>query len=450
MNDKNSTLPKHASGNVKNNNILTRFFSHNITLMILSFVLAFVIWYIINVNSETDSSVTISNIPVSIELSETAQQEGLEVFGADDLKASVEVSGNRVTVGSLSSDDILVYATQTGSIITPGTYPLSLSAKKTGIKNNYEIVSAVTPSSVTVRVDRRSEVELPIENRISVKDVDSQHYANVTLTPSAVHISGPESQVSRIATAVVFDSITAKSTVKKVKLLDSDGNELNLPLVTTDIDEVEVSVIVQPVKEVGLSLSTVGAPQTMPRFSLNPATVKVTGSQESLDNISDNKIKIGPLDFSTLRNEKYQLSLSLSAPEGCRIISVDSKTKDLKAEASIDLTSYSSKTVACTITASAKGDDDDAAAADPISAYDVKFDSGTIYVEIYGPASALESLDGTKLKAVANFENYLDDVNGDDLLYVPAAPISISFVGKGFEECWVYGTYTAAGNISRK
>ena len=88
---------------MKKTSFLTRLFSHNIVLLIISFLLAFIAWFIINANSETETNVTISNIPVSITLPDTAVEKGFQIFNDTEYTASVEVSGNRVTVGSLIS-----------------------------------------------------------------------------------------------------------------------------------------------------------------------------------------------------------------------------------------------------------------------------------------------------------------------------------------------------------
>ena len=279
---------------MKNNekSILARFFSHNITLLVLSVVLAFSAWFIINMNSETETNVAISNIPVTIELSETAENDGLQIFNGSDLTASVEVSGNRVTVGSLSTSDILIVANQTGSIIAPGTYTLPLSAKKNSMKTNYNIVSSVTPSSVTVFVDRLKEEQYTIENRLSVQLSDSNHYASTSLSQSTVNISGPETQVSQIASVAVVDSITAESSDKwtsqeSLHYFSEDGKELELPLVTADIESVEATITVLPVMNVSLAVDTISAPLNCPKISISPAEIKIAGPSDELDRIDD-------------------------------------------------------------------------------------------------------------------------------------------------------------------
>lgn len=421
----------------KNQNILTRFFSHNITLLILSFILAFTIWFIISVSSETDSNVTISNIPISIELSETAQQDGLEIFIGDDLTASVEVSGNRVTVGSLSSGDITVSAGQTSAIVTPGTYTLPLSAKKAGIKTNYDIVSAVTPSSVTVYVDKRKDIEMNIENRLSVQLEDSKHYANISLSENTVNITGPEAQVKQIDSVVVFDTISAesnetKTVVEKLQYLDADGNTLDLPLITADFDSIEATITVMPIMNVTLAVDTSGQPTDCPSISVTPSTVKIAGAQTILDKIENDTISIGILDFTKLTNGKHELTYDISAPTGCKVISGETT-----ATVTIDLSSYESTTVACKI--SPKID---------TTKYSAELNTSSVEVEIFGPEDKISSLTSSGISVVADFTDLLMDINESNAVSL-SVPLTVTLTS-GYSDCWVYGTYVATANVSKK
>ena len=421
----------------KKQNILTRFFSHNITLLILSFVLAFAIWFIISISSETDSSVTVSNIPVTIELSETAQQDGLEIFIGDDVTASVEVSGNRVTVGSLSSGDITVYAGQTNSIITPGTYTLPLSAKKSGIKTNYAIVSAVTPSSVTVYVDRRKEVDFNIDNRLSVQLEDSKHYASVALSQNSVTVSGPEAQVKQIDSVVVFDTISADSDETKtvqeaLKFLDVDGNTLDLPLVETDIETIEATITVMPIMTASLSLDSVNQPTNCPAYAISPKTVKIAGSQAVLDEIMNDTIELGALDFSKLKNEKVKLTYDISPPAGCKVISGESE-----ATVSLDLSSYSRTDVACRITPKLD-----------TAKYAADFTTTSVTVEVYGPEELLGSLSSSGISVIADLTDLVGDVTSSNAVSI-SVPLTVNLTS-AFSDCWVYGTYTATANVTMK
>ena len=421
----------------KNKSILARFFSHNIVLLVLSFILAFTIWFIINASSETDSNVTISNIPVTIELSEMAEQDGLEIFIGDDITASVEVSGNRVTVGSLTSADILVSAGQTGAIIAPGTYTLPLTAKKTGLKSNYEIVSSVTPSTITVYVDRAKDEEFPVENRLSVQLDDSNHYASTSLSQNTVLLTGPEAQINQIESVAVIDSITAgsdesKTVQESIHYLDADGKTLELPLVKADVETIEATITVLPVMNVTLAVETVGMPKNCSPISITPQTVKIAGPQSVLDSIENDTVSIGSLDFSKLKNEKHKFTYDISLPSGCKVISGETS-----ATVAVDLSNYVKNTVEARI--SAKIDS---------SKYSVEFNTTTVNVEVYGPSGVVGNITPSHVTAVADFTDLLDGVTGNKSVSL-SVPIKITF-SSGYAECWAYGAYTTTANVSLK
>lgn len=429
--------PAAKNNDVKNSNILTRFFSHNITLMVLSFVLSFTIWFIISASSETDSNVTISNIPVTVELSDTAQQDGLEIFIGDDITASVEVSGNRVTVGSLTASDIQVTAGQTSAIIAPGTYTLPLSAKKTGIKTNYEIVSSVSPSTATVFVDRRKEAEFTIENRLSVQLEDSNHYASTSLSQNTAVLTGPETQMNLIDSVAVVDSINAYSneaiTVQEsLKYLDADGNALELPLVKADIQTIEATITVMPVMNVKLAVDLVGQPKNCPEIKIEPHIVKIAGPQTVLSEIRDATLSIGTLDFSKLKNVNKSYPFDISAPTGCKVLSGETS-----AAVSVNLSGYVKGTVEGRI-----------AVKIDTTKYSVEFNSSTAAIEIYGPESLVSSITPSNVNVVADFSELLDNVTGSKAVSL-SVPLTVSFTS-GFAECWAYGSYTVTANVSLK
>ena len=201
-----------------NQSLLSRFFSHNITLLVLAFILAFAAWFIISLSEESVETKTITDIPVTIELPDTAMDDGLILYGTDDLKASVEVKGNRAMLGTLTASDIQVTANQSSSMISVGSYTLSLTAKQAGLKTNYTIVKEkLSPSTVTVYVDKNKEQEFNIDNQITVNLDDSNHYASVALSKSKVTVSGPETHVNQIASVAVVDNISTdtQTTVNK-------------------------------------------------------------------------------------------------------------------------------------------------------------------------------------------------------------------------------------------
>lgn len=435
---KNTGKKTVSTTQIKNNNILTRFFSHNITLLVLSFLLAFTIWFIIRVSSQTTSNKTISNIEITIELtSDTAKEDELEPFMSEDVRARVVVSGNPITVNSLSADDISVTPSDTSAILTPGYYTLPLEAKKVGSKNNYEIVSSVTPSSISFYVDKRKNAEFTIENRLVVQLEDSKHYATTSLSRSTVNVTGPSAQVSRIASVVVFDSIPAgsdetKTVQEKLRYLDSSGNELNLPLVSADLEDVDVTVTVLPKITVNLTVNPVNKPTHSPDYTIEPSTIQLAGPQSTLDTIKNNTISLGDLDYSKLKNTEQEIDYDISVPEGCIVIS-----RENTATLSIDLSSYSMTTINCTITPKID-----------TSKYTVEFNETYIPVTVYGTETALSTLSASKITVLADFSSLLDDSSGSGAISL-TVPLTVT-LDTDYASCWIYGSYTANANVTVK
>ena len=66
----------------------------NYVLLIISVVISIVIWVYMSMNATNDTTVTISNIPIQIELSDSAKDLGLQVFSGDTTTASVTLTGD--------------------------------------------------------------------------------------------------------------------------------------------------------------------------------------------------------------------------------------------------------------------------------------------------------------------------------------------------------------------
>ena len=419
-----------------NQSLLSRFFSHNITLLVLAFVLAFAAWFIISLSEESVETKTITDIPVTIELPDTAMDDGLILYGTDDLKASVEVKGNRAMLGTLTASDIQVTANQSSSMISVGSYTLSLTAKQAGLKTNYTIVKEkLSPSTVTVYVDKNKEQEFNIDNQITVNLDDSNHYASVALSKSKVTVSGPETHVNQIASVAVVDNISTdtQTTVNEdLVFFDENGEKLYLPYVTTDIGTVEATISVLPITEVSLKVDVSNAPSEYPNITMSPARVKIAGPQDVLDSIEDNTVTIGTLDFTKLKNEGNKEKFDISLPKGCKVISGETT-----ATASIDLNEFYSTTVNAKV--SSKLDS---------SKYTVEFPSNNVEITVNGPQDLIDSISASDITAIADFTGLLDDVTTGSAVSL-SVPLKIS-LSSDYEQCWVYGSYTVNANVTKK
>lgn len=424
---------------MKKNSKIKRFFSNDITLLVVSVILSFVIWFIVNANSSSqmDFSKTISDIPIVIELSQDAVEDGLEVFTEREITASVEVTGNRMTVGSLDKDDIKVEAYQSNTIIAPGSYSLELSASKNSNKSNYNFVSNVSPSSINVFVDKRKDKEFSITDELVYK-VEEGYYANSALSQSTITVSGPETEVSAIDRVVINGTMegdvgdTQKQRFDLV-FLDKDSNPLNIKMSTLSATSVEVSLTPLPILEVELNVDTLNTPSKHPRVRITPNKIKIAAEQKVLDEIKGEKVNIGTLDFSTLSNKKHTLDYDITLPNGCKNLS-DNK----QAKVSIDLSAYDMKTITVN---SFKTENIDK------SLYNVAFNSPSLEVQICGPQSLISEIDSASVIPKVDFTDKLSEDFKDSASF--DLPITFEFVDK-YTNCWVYGKYTITVNVSKK
>lgn len=416
---------------------ISRFLSKDATLMVLSLLIAFTFWFIVNASSQTDSNVAISNIPITIELSQDAIDDGLQVFSGADTTASVEVSGNRITVGSLTPADIQITAMQSNLIIAPGSYNLELSAKKNGVKTNYNFASNVTPSMITVYVDKYKEKKFDITDQLVYK-VEEGYYANTSLSETTVILSGPESEISAIDKVVVQGTMegvanTTRTAEFELLYLDKDGNEVEINMSSASVATVQVSLTPLQVLDVELEVDVINAPSKYPKITVKPNRIKIAAEQSVLDSIEDGVINIGTLDFSKLLNKDNTLNYDITLPNGCKNLS-DSTT----AKVTVDLSSYDRKKLTVDNFSTTNVD---------LSIYSVVFNTSSVDVVVCGPEDQIKKINSGDIIPIIDFKDKLDNLDKDTV------SLELPFVFKfsnNFKDCYVYGEYITNVNVTRK
>ena len=104
-------------------------FSKNYVIFILAVIISIGIWTYMSLNSSNDTTVTISNVPIQMDLSESSRNLGLQIFTDEKQTASVTVTGNRTILGSVTESDLTVTAAAS-SVNSSGNFTLPVSAAK--------------------------------------------------------------------------------------------------------------------------------------------------------------------------------------------------------------------------------------------------------------------------------------------------------------------------------
>ncbi|MCQ4022477.1 MULTISPECIES: YbbR-like domain-containing protein [unclassified Ruminococcus] len=414
---------------------LSKLFRNDKFLIVFAFVSACILWFVFSQNSGEESVTTITDIPINIELSQEAKENGLEVFSKGSDTASVRISGNKITIGTVRAEDILVTASQTGTITSSNTYPLELKAKQNSNKTNYTIES-VEPSFVNVYVDKRRSMEFNIKDDVKYDiQVDQTYYAgNPIYSTEKVTVSGPETEVLKVESVAIVGEISGqlKSTAEieaQVVLYDSFGEEINSEYLTVSTSVVRVSVPILPEKTVPIKATFTNAPSGISLDSIvtvEPSEIIVAGPETTLNTLQ--YIELPAIDFSKLdpaTDGEYELDVNL--PSDCRNIS-----NVTKAKVTINLKGYTTQQF--TVTGFKFKNVSEGSVA--------KATTTDIAVMIAGPADALASLTEEDITATVDMTS-----KGSDFVGSTEIPVEIKVNNNN---CWVYGTYTVNVNVEKK
>ncbi len=404
---------------------------NNKIVFIIAVFISICIWVYMSMGASNDTTVTITNIPIQIELSDEATKNGLQVFSGGDQTASVTISGNRAILGSVNVSDITVTAAA-NAIDTSGEYQVSVSASKTNPSSNFEIDSTVTPSIVEIFVDYLRETTFQIQDNVVYKVADG-YYASTALSSDSIVISGPQTEISKIgkisAVAELNNTINSSTDTKcEIVVYDIDGNEMSTELLSMDIKSVDATISVLPEKTVDVVPSFLNKPDglevTSDMLTIEPSSIILAGPSSVLD--STDSVSLESVDFTTLKNDIITFDeLGIDIPAECKNIS-----NSTSADFTLDLSNFESQSFTVN-KFQVEGLSTD---------YTADVTQNSLSVTIIGPESQIKSLSASSITAVIDTSDFNGTVGSVQM------PLKIKI--NGADSCWAYGSYKANLTIS--
>lgn len=296
----------------------------------LSILLAVVFWMVVTLSQNPVREVTISGLPVSIATANTVVEElGMDVIGNVDSTVSVVVSGPTYIVSSLSAADLSVTA-NLSEVNAAGTYEIPLVANKMGTKTGYNVVSVV-PEKISITFDYINETQFQVEavaNGASATDGLIADRAVVTNSEDAmITVRGPRSYIERIAAirAVAdVNEVLSQTTSYDAAIVavDENGEVMDDTLFTFSTTTVKISVPIYKQKTVRLVPTFTNLPngfaETPIAYTLSETEIVVAGTPETIDGL--NEIRLAPINFYEISNEKTSFDVALSLPNGIKMI----------------------------------------------------------------------------------------------------------------------------------
>jgi len=401
---------------IKNNSIeIEKFINKKQTLIVLSLFFAFIIFFVVDQNSDTllnKSAEILYNQPVIAEYNE-------EAYVIEGLPEVVDVT----LIGRTS--DLYLASQITSSLnisvdlkdLTPGSHKVKLSYNQSQLLNtvDYKLDPSTANIVVYEKVSETRELDYDVLHK---DDLDTTLILeSVDLSRNDVIIKGPSYKLEQVAYVKALVDINNISnpkvgnyTLKEVPLLayDSNGQPIDVEIVPGKVDaKLEIK---SPNKEVAIQVVPVGDVafgKSIKNFTTSITKVKIYGEEDVINNIDAIPVKI---DVSGLSSSKTY-NVNIEKPSGVRAIS----SKTISVEVTLDeVITNEIKDVNISII------NLDSA----YKAYAISEENSKVTVVVKGSSDVVNNLDPSTVKATVDLAGYVPrnepyevevKVTGDDL-----------------------------------
>lgn len=301
---------------------LEKALSKKSSIIILSLVLAIIVFFIID-RENTTLLETNAEVLYDIPLSATYNDEEYVVEGLPDTVdiTLIGTKANLYLAKQLPTQDVTVDL----SDLKPGVHKVNLKYKQSITSVEYKL----DPSVVTVVVSSKKSETRSIESDIvNLKKLDSKLAINSTkLDTDEVIIKGTEDSIAKVSTikalvnvSNMVDPKAGTNTLRDIPLIayDENGSKVDVEMVPSKVTA--TIQIESPSKSVPLEVEPVGNVifgKAIKNMTTNVQKVTIYGSSKVLDNTNSIKVKV---DVNNLKYNK-DYTVTIKKPTGIREIS---------------------------------------------------------------------------------------------------------------------------------
>lgn len=277
--------------------------TNNWGLKLFSIIFAILLWLVVvNVDNPVKTN-TFDNIPVKLQNTNLVTDEGLvyEVLDSTDT-VTVSVSAPRSYLELLSKDDIVAVA-DFNNITAANTVNITYYSKRyndkiTNFKGSVE--------SVKLNIEAEKSLKLVLKTKTVGEVEEGYVVGDVTTDQNQVRISGPESVISQIKSAVVTVDISGTTsdiaTYADVKFYDANDNEIVSTSIKKNVSSVKIGVEILATKTVPIKYTPEGTLAQGYRLTGEitsvPSEIMIAGTADALKNVSYIEISGESLDVT--------------------------------------------------------------------------------------------------------------------------------------------------------
>lgn len=288
---------------------------------VVSVLIAFVLWLYVIMVVSPDSEESYYDIPVVLQNESVLADRGLMIT-SEIPTVDLRLAGNRTDLIELNKGNISILV-NVASILAPGTHRLDYSVAYPGtIPDSAISIQSSDPTLIPLKVERRikKNVDVVVEYIGSVPEDFIADKENAILDYPTIEVSGPESVMSQIECAVIQIDLTDQDETMvgeyAYTLCNADKEPVDVKLVTTNVESVNITVKIQRIKEIELRVKVVdggGATEETSSITIQPMKIRVSGSDVLLEQLE--YLEIGTINLAELLKDQ-ELSFPITLPEG--------------------------------------------------------------------------------------------------------------------------------------
>lgn len=395
--------------------------TNNLGIKLLALLISFSLWLVVVNYDDPVSSYTFSGIKVEIINADSLTDLGMvyDVLNNTDT-ISVTVSGKRSVIDSISKENIVAVA-DLSELTIMNTVEIRLSTNK-----NFSQLDSIKSdtSAVELNIENLKIENMSVNVVVDGTPADGYLLGDVTTNQNTVRISGPESLVSRVASAQCSVSVEGRTsdifTAADIVLLDENGEVVEGNNLTTNIRSLNVSAQILTTKAVELAFSYSGTPADgyVIRGELqgDKNAVYIAGKSSVLDSISVLNIPATAINVDG-KNSTYTTTIDISRylPDGV-IFADDSFDGKVAVTINVEktVTRYFNVPVnnisivgANNIKASLYTDSEDVLA----GGTDVSADTATISIVAVGVSDDFTGITGSTIEGYIDIDAYMQSMD---------------------------------------
>lgn len=305
------------------------FLKSNLFYAIVSVVMAvFLMFYVDSLSIPATSERTFSDLTVQV----TNLPEGM-LLDNEVPQVDLRLKGYSTTIASTSAKDIRVWVDLKNAGTGTNTYRL-----QTSLPSGLELVWT-RPATLNLTLDTQGEKTMAL--RVQTQNSVAEGYGSFapSVNPDSVTLSGPQSLLDQVSSAVVtvdLTGLTADYSMElPVVLYDSQGQRVEDERIALSDPKVWVGVKVsenKSSKSVVIRPAFSGEPEEKYRsggVEVSPSTVRIAGTYDMIKDIEF--LNTEPIDL-TGATEDYTARVALVVPEGIEVLDGNEVSVTVKIE----------------------------------------------------------------------------------------------------------------------